>query len=102
MSHTQHWEERSTRLQFIKNNIGIGIAVNSFIEDKGHSNGPELHTITSTGLIVIRNFYSKKLVTVLIARPQQIKRYYIARQLKVPKNLVDIAYAHSLAGYNQR
>ena len=47
----------------------MGNPVRTFKWDKGHPNGPELHTITDTGIIVIRNERTGKLITTLIARP---------------------------------
>ena len=57
--------------------------------------GAELHTITSTGIIIIRNQKTNKMVTKLIARPNQIKRYGIE-----DKKLIEIARKHQTLGYN--
>ena len=35
--------------------IGIGVALDTIRVDRNHKNGAELHTITSTGIIIIRN-----------------------------------------------
>jgi len=50
--------------------------VDTFLVDKAHKDGNEIHSITNTGLIVIFNENSGRLITVLAARPGQIKRYY--------------------------
>ena len=102
METTTHWKDRMDRVTFCKEVIGIGKAVRSFVEDKGHKNGPEIHTITDTGLIVVRNYYTKKFVTVLIARPGQIYRYYASRNLVAPKELMELARKHQDAGYNYK
>lgn len=46
-----------------------------FIVDKGHPNGSEAHFIFDDAAIEIRNLETKKLITILFARPGQIKRY---------------------------
>ncbi len=98
MTSKHYIKERVAREKLIKE-IGIGSAVATFKVDKGHPNGPELHTITTTGIIIIRNARSHKLVTKLIARPGQIRRYY----KEVPKNMekiIEIAKIHQKMGYN--
>ena len=99
---TVHYEERKSRNDFIKDKIGIGNHVRTFKWDKGHPNGPELHTITDTGIIIVRNERTNKLVTTLIARPGQIYRYYINEGEVPPKYLMDIAEEHTKAGYNHK
>ena len=47
--------DRWGRYKTIRDCFGVGEEVESFIVDKGHENGAEIHTITSTGIIVIRN-----------------------------------------------
>lgn len=97
---TLHWKERERRNEFIKNEIGIGNPIRTFRWDKGHPNGPELHTITDTGIIIIRNERTGKLVTTLIARPGQIYRYYINENETPPIYLMNMAQEHMDAGYN--
>lgn len=102
MVETLHWKERVDRNEFIKNEIGIGNPIRTFRCDKGHPNGPELHTITDTGIIIVRNERTNKLVTTLIARPGQIYRYYANENKAPPKFLMDIAQVHTDAGYNYK
>ena len=52
-------------------------------------------TVTDTGIIIIRNERTHKMVTKLIARPNQIKRYGIER-----KDVIEIAREHQTLGYN--
>ena len=99
---TLHWEERKERNNLIEDVIGMGNPIRTFKWDKGHPNGPELHTITDTGIIIIQNERTKKLVTTLIARPGQIYRYYINENEVPPKFLMDIAREHTKAGYNYK
>ena len=97
---TLHWTERQSRNDFIKNEIGMGNPIRTFRWDKGHPNGPELHTITDTGIIIVRNERTGKLVTTLIARPGQIYRYYIKEGEQPPSYLMNIAHQHMNEGYN--
>lgn len=101
MECTQHYiNDRKNRIDFINDVIGVGTIVDSFVVDKGHRNGAEIHSITDTGIIIIRNYHTKKLVTMLIARPQQIRRYYIIENKAIPLNIVSIAREHQRKGYN--
>lgn len=71
---TRHFIERVDRLT--RTGMGVGKVVSGFLVDKNHENGLEEHYITTTGLIVVRNHNTHKAVTVMIARPAQIDRYY--------------------------
>lgn len=62
--------------------------VNIFWVDRGHKNGAELHVITEDSIILIFNEKTKKLCTVLIARPGQIERYYSAIHEETPTELI--------------
>jgi hypothetical protein len=73
MKETYHWLSRDERIEFIKKEIGGGNSYRTFYWDRHHPKGPEVHIITTTGIIVVKNYYTRKLVTVLIARPGQIK-----------------------------
>jgi len=73
-NHTNHFSERINRLT--RTGMGIGKVVSGFLVDKDHENGLEEHYITTTGLVVIRNHNTHKAITVLVARPAQIDRYY--------------------------
>ena len=100
MKTTIHWGERTPRNEFIDDFIGMGSPIRTFKWDKGHPNGPELHTITDTGIIVIRNERTNKLITTLIARPGQIHRYYKSVNEKAPEFLINIASKHQRLGFN--
>ena len=75
MTSRHYTADRNAREELIKR-IGNGTAITTIKVDRGHRNGAELHTITTTGIIEIRNERTHKLITKLIARPQQIKRYF--------------------------
>lgn len=97
---TKHYtNDRKKREELIQNVIGEGKEVETFTIDRGHRNGPELHTITTTGIIIIRNAKTKKIVTKLIARPAQIKRYFKVITEKIQK-IIELAIMHTKLGYN--
>ena len=80
--------------------IGQGTPVAEFVVDNGHRNGPTIHVITSTGIINIYNQRTHKLVTKLVARPGQIRRYY--KNGNAPKELVEKAYNNTVKhNYNR-
>lgn len=94
--------KRYKRENFIKRRLyGNGKVIDSFIVDRGHKDGLEKHCVTDTGLIIIFNLKSQKLVTKLIARPKQIKRLYQSVNRKAPRWLLDLAYWHSTLNYNE-
>lgn len=97
MTSRHYTEDRKTREELIQK-IGTGFVVNSFVVDKGHKNGPERHEITSTGIIIVYNNRTNKMVTKLIARPNQIRRYY--KENKAPKYIIAAALDHQKKGYN--
>lgn len=95
---SNHWTtDRQARENIIRQ-IGTGIVVDKFIVDRGHKNGLERHEITSTGIIIIYNDRTNKMVTKLIARAGQIQRYYNG---KAPKELIEVAREHQRKGYNE-
>lgn len=100
---TNHYKnKRYKREKFIKNHLcGDGKVIDSFVVDKGHKDGIERHDVTDTGLIIIYNLESQRLVTKLIARPQQIKRYYQNENREPPPSLMRLAEWHESMGYNR-
>ena len=98
MTSTHYGMDRLEREQLIAS-IGEGHVCASFIVDHGHKDGPEKHCITDNAIIIIYNAITEKMVTKLIARPGQIRRYY--PEGNAPENLVRIAREHTWAGYNE-
>lgn len=97
---TKHYtNDRRERENLIKTVIGEGKEFQTFTVDRGHRNGPELHTITTTGIIIIRNARTKKIITKLIARPAQIKRYFKVITEAIQK-IIELAIMHTRLGYN--
>lgn len=99
MVSTHYINDRQARELLIRK-IGYGKKVAEFIVDKGHPNGPERHEVSDTGIVTIYNLRTNKLITKLIARPNQIRRYYEAEGRVAPQDILQIAYEHSLKNYN--
>ena len=57
-----------------------------------------LYTISTTGIITVMDKVTFKIVTRLIARPAQIRKYY--GDQKPPYFLIQIARKHKELGYN--
>ena len=98
MTSLHYSNDRQTR-EILIQKIGYSNIVKSVIVDRGHKNGPEIHTISTTGIITIYNQHTKKMITRLIARPAQISRYYKENE-HAPDELIEIAYEHMKLGYN--
>lgn len=79
---------------------GDGKVIDEFIVDKGHKNGLERHCVTDTGMIIIYNNNTNLLVSKLIARPNQIKRYYYGTGKNPPMSLIRLAKWNESLGYN--
>lgn len=93
MNSKHYTEDRQERENIIRQ-IGQGEVVASFRVDRGHWNGAEIHKITNTGIILIYNERTGKLVTKLIARVGQIRRYY--KDGKAPKELLKKAVENTV------
>lgn len=96
---SKHWRADRQKRSRIIAQIGMGQIIKEVTIDRGHKNGPEVHKITSTGLIVIYNKQTGIMVTILIARPNQIKRYYTENE--APQDILRLALKHMKAGYNK-
>lgn len=100
---TAHFiNDRNDRMKKINQLIGgLGDPIDSFIVDTEHPNGNEIHTITSNGIIIIQNERTKKFITPLIARPNQVLRYYKGCNTSMPsRDVLDKCREHEAKGYN--
>ena len=86
---SKHYTNDRQQREEIINLIGLGKPMVRFTIDRGHKNGAEIHEITDTGIINIYNKNTRKLITKLIARPGQIRRYY--KNGKAPQSLIQKA-----------
>lgn len=101
---SRHYKnKRYKREKFINKYLNDGHIIDGFVVDKGHSKGAEVHSLTDNGIIIVHNYHSGLLVTKLIAREQQIKRYYEATKRELPpeyKNILCLARWHESLYYN--
>lgn len=100
MTSIHYSTERQERHAFIQKYIGQGNIIDSFVVDKGHPSGAEIHSVTDTAIIIIHNQRTSKLITELIARPEQLRRLYRSENREVPSKVLSLAYKHNIACYN--
>lgn len=100
---SKHYQgKRNKREKFINKHLnGDGKVIDSFIVNKGHKDGLEKHCLTENGIIVIYNLHTNKLITKLVARRNQIKRYYYNSGREPPKWLLELCDWHESLGYNK-
>ena len=91
--------ERKKREELIQR-IGEGTPVKEVRVDRGHRNGAEIHVISTTAIITIYNERTHKIITKLIAKPGQIKRYYNENEV-IPVDLLILAKEHKKGKYNE-
>lgn len=90
--------ERTERERFIKEFVGFGEEQYAFEYD--YNGAKQIHRITDTGLINVYDRNGENLITRLVARPQQIKRYFQQHGQTPPRELVELAFEHNVKGYN--
>lgn len=88
-------DDRGARFSRICRSVGLGHVVRQCLVDTGHPAGREVHMLTDTGVVVVVNARSHRLVTMLVARPNQVKRYYEPFGEEVPKELLARAYRNT-------
>lgn len=100
MMNSYHWRtDRENRRTLIETVIGLGHPVDRFTVDRGHRNGPEIHEISDTGIITVYNARTHLMVTRLVGRPSQIRRYY--KDGKAPEIIIKRALENQRKGYNE-
>ena len=94
-------DKRYKREKFIEDFLhGDGKVIDSFVVNKGHKNGLERHEITDNGIILIYNVRTGKLITKLIARSGQIKKYYNNVGRAAPNSLLRLCEWRESLNYN--
>ena len=97
---SKHWtQDRRERNRMITM-ISEGQIIKTARVDRGHKNGAEIHKVSDTGIVSIYNERTGKLITKLIARPNQIKRYYNENET-IPAGLLELAREHKRMGMNK-
>lgn len=80
--------------------------VASFLVDKGHKDGQEVHVVTNNGIIYVFNHMKlflgahNALVTILIARPNQVERLFEACGMPVDEAIIAKCKEHQARGLN--
>lgn len=98
---TLHYvNDRRARDDFIEHALGVGAVIDIFSCDRGHAKGIEIHEVTDTGVIVIKNGVTHKVITKLIARPEQIRKLYRENSKEPPSWLIKKAYKNNAKRYN--
>ena len=97
--------KRYLREKFIKKHLGgdDGNIIDGFIVDRGHKRGAEVHSLTDKGIIIIYNYNDGRLITKIIAREAQIRRYYKNTNREKPpeyKKVLKLARYHESLNYN--
>ena len=98
--HYKNDKNIAVRTIVIEKYIGFGRDIFSAEVDRSHKNGTEIHIVTDTAIIKIYNARTRKHVTDLIARPNQIRRVYEAKNQKPPRWLLDVAWENQNRGWN--
>lgn len=99
MNSKHYSRDRKAREEVITQ-IGMGTVIKEVIVDRGHRNGPEVHKITNTALVLVYNQRTGILVTKLIARPAQITRYYNENE-NIPTEVLNLARQHARKKWNE-
>lgn len=100
---SNHYKNKRYKREKIINKYinGDGCIIDGFIVDRNHGDGAEMHSITENGIILIHNIETGKLITKIIARPSQIKRYYRGSGRQPPRYLLELAAWHEELQYNK-
>jgi hypothetical protein len=73
---TTHLAERKQRVETYKDILSSSTAAAGYLVDRDHKNGPEAHIIYNNSTIEIYNGETKRYITIIAARPGQLKRYF--------------------------
>lgn len=88
-----HYEKDRWYREKVIKSIGYGTIIKSTRIDRGHPKGAEIHELSDTGIINIYNERTHKLITKIIATPNQVRRYYTPEEI-IPQFLIALAIAH--------
>ncbi len=101
-------EERQERLDFAISLLDSNDYVeHTFLIDKNHKNGCELHNVTHSGIIFILNQWKYEnnrpcFITVFIARPNQIARLYWHFGFAIDDYTLQKCLMYEKLGYNHK
>lgn len=72
-------EDRMERVIFIATTVGFGEIIEEFYIEDNH--GKHFECVTSTGVIIVKGLDKQTIVTMYVARHNQIKRLYKEREI---------------------
>lgn len=72
-------EDRMERVVFIATTVGFGEIIEEFYIEDNH--GKHFECVTSTGVIIVKGLDKQTIVTMYVARHNQIKRLYKEREI---------------------
>ena len=72
-------EDRMERVVFIATTVGFGEIIEEFYVEDNH--GKHFECVTSTGVIIVKSLDKLTIVTMYVARHNQIKRLYKEREI---------------------
>ena len=72
-------EDRMERAVFIATTVGFGEIIEEFYVEDNH--GKHFECVTSTGVIIVKGLDKQTIVTMYVARYNQIKRLYKEREI---------------------
>lgn len=99
---TNHMQKRTKRLEVAQSLIKKEKAVLlKTFQVQRKDRLPELHHIYTNGVIEVTDVDSKLLITVLIGREDQIKRYYVNQEESCPWITKAYCQQHEKLGYSQ-
>lgn len=93
-------EKRKERFKLAKKYNNDAPIDRTFLVDKGHRDGPELHSVSKNAVIYIINANTKRFITVLFARPNQVDRLYKECGLNLPEEIYERALYYQKNGIN--
>lgn len=73
---TLHLAERKQRAEIYEDILSSSTVAAGYLVDRGHKHGPEAHIIYNNSTIEIYNRETKRYITIIAARPGQLKRYF--------------------------
>lgn len=98
--HSNHFHnDRMKRYRKILSLEKFPVINESFLVDNGHEKGKEIHCVSMHGIVYIYNYNSRKLITMILARPNQIKRLYDSVGKNVPAEILQEAKKNNIRKY---
>ena len=99
---TGHWQNDNPNRKNYVQSQKSSTPLRAFVVDKGHKNGAEVHVVHDNATIYIFNRRTHRKITVLVARPGQIRRYWNKGWVPADiKPLLNLAFENQKQELNQ-